>query len=554
MSDMAIDTRVILWGMDSSSVEAVALADVIRMPALAGARVVAGERGLARPVRAVNVMEVPDILAWVRPNELLLTTAYPLRDDPSALEALVPRLADTGLAGLAVKPARYIQAIPPAMIEAANRLDFPVLELPPEASFNEIINSVLTVILNAQAARLQRSAAIHDRFTAIVLSGGGLREIAEALADLIERPVTIVDAQDSIQWRTSEHAPDRAVGGSGRASAEGPGWILRPIQVGGDRYGAIIVAAGESPLGADRLEAVEYAATVAALRQVQSRAVIEADRRFQTVCLEELITGHVADRGALFDRAAAFAWDLSLARAVLLASVETVAGRPFGDLVGTAEEGAVRHRLAEAARATLGSDAIVWERPREVGSLVAAGSAGNPASLRAGATALLAEASRRLPGVVVSVGIGTMSDEPLALDRSFREARHALDIGRWGLGPGRISAFDELGVDRILSAVPAADVDAYCRQMVGPLEAYDARHGTSLVVTLDTYLATRNVARAARQLYVHPNTLKNRLARIEEVLAISLHDADRCLSLSLALRLRRLPAARQGGSIGTPAS
>lgn len=538
--------------MDSPPIDAVALADVIRMPALAGSRVVAGARGLDRPVRAVNVMEVPDILAWVRPDELLLTTAYPLRDDPSALAALVPRLAATGLAGLAVKPARYIQAIPPAMIDAANRLDFPVLELPPEASFNEIINSVLTVILNAQAARLQRSAAIHDRFTAIVLSGGGLRQIAEALAELIERPVTIVDAQDAVLWRTSEQAPDRTPGASGRAAVEGPGFVVRPIQVGGDRYGAIIVAAGESALGDDRLEAVEYAATVAALRQVQSRAVIEADRRFQTVCLEELITGHVADRSALVDRAAAFAWDLSLARAVLLASVESVDGRPFGDLVGTAQEGSVRHRLAEAARASLGSDVIVWERHREIGSLVAVGAAGNPASLRAGGTAFLGEAIRRLPGVVVSIGIGTRVDEPLALDRSFREARHALEIGRWGLGPGYISTFDELGIDRILSAVPAADVEAYCQQMLGALEDYDARQGTSLVLTLDTFLATRNVALAARQLYVHHNTLKNRLARIEEVLAVSLRDPGRCLSLSLALRLRRLPGAGRQTSAWTP--
>ena len=31
-------------------------------------------------------MEVPDILDWVKPDELLLTTAYPLREDPAALE------------------------------------------------------------------------------------------------------------------------------------------------------------------------------------------------------------------------------------------------------------------------------------------------------------------------------------------------------------------------------------------------------------------------------------------------------------------------------------
>ena len=554
MFDPDIDAAVILCGMNSSLVDAVELAEVIRMPALAGARVVAGLRGMGRSVRSVNVMEVPDILSWVRPDELLLTTAYPLRDDPLALEALVPRLAASGLAGLALKPARYIEAIPPAMIEAADRLDFPVIELPPEASFNEIINSVLRVILNAQAARLQRSAAIHDRFTAIVLSGGGLRQIAEALADLIERPVAIVDAQDVVQWQTSPGALDGATGAT-RASGdavEDPGVVVRHIQVGGDRYGAILVAAGDAPLGADRLEAVEYAATIAALRQVQSRAVIETDRRFQAVCLEELITGHVADRSALLERAAAFAWDFGLPRAVLLASVESVHGRPFGDLVGSLEEGSVRHRVAEAARSSLGPQAIVWERHREIGALVAIAADGNPATLRAAGTALLTEAARRLPRVVISVGVGTIAVDPLALDRSFHEARHALEIGRWGHGPGQISTFDELGIDRILIRVPAADIEAYCGSMLGALEAYAADHGTSLVLTLDAFLASRNAALAARQLYVHTNTLKNRLTRIEEILAVSLRDPGCCLGLSLALRLRRLPAGLRPAVPGAP--
>src|SRR5918911_1770654 len=99
--------------------EGVPLRDALALPALSRARVVAGAAGLGRPVRYVNVMEVPDILDWVKPDELLLTTAYPLRDDRSGLVELVPRLAERGLAGLAVKPARYIDAVPPVMLAEA---------------------------------------------------------------------------------------------------------------------------------------------------------------------------------------------------------------------------------------------------------------------------------------------------------------------------------------------------------------------------------------------------------------------------------------------------
>ena len=86
--------------------DAIRLADVVRLPILRHAQVVGGALGLDHLVRSVNVMEVPDIIEWVKPDELLLTTAYPLRDDPEALAALIPRLAEKGLAGMAHKPTR----------------------------------------------------------------------------------------------------------------------------------------------------------------------------------------------------------------------------------------------------------------------------------------------------------------------------------------------------------------------------------------------------------------------------------------------------------------
>ena len=95
----------------------VPLREALALPALRNARVLAGAAGLGHAVRYVNVMEVPDIIDWVKPDELLLTTAYPLRDDRAGLADLVPRLAERGLAGLAVKPARYLDAVPQVMLD-----------------------------------------------------------------------------------------------------------------------------------------------------------------------------------------------------------------------------------------------------------------------------------------------------------------------------------------------------------------------------------------------------------------------------------------------------
>ena len=541
--------------------EGVPLRDALALPALSRARVLAGAAGLGRPVRYVNVMEVPDILDWVKADELLLTTAYPLRDDRAALADLVPRLADRGLAGLAVKPARYLDEVPAIMLEAADRLAFPVLELPPETALADIINAVLGLILNAQASRLERTAAVHERFTAIVLSGGGPREIVQALADLLDRPVAILDAQGTLLARSPTFPVERETDypdvvaqvtcglrwadvpfGAPSARAR-----LQPIQAGPDLHGVAVVLADETNLADEQLMAVEQAATVAALRLVQARAVAEADRRFQTVCLDELVTGHVADRAVLRERAVAFGWDLSLPRAVMVAEIDKVGDRRFAKLAGTPEEGWASRRLAEAARGVLGRDAIVWERSAGVAAL----SSGS--QLRSDAERLQKEAMRRIPGAVISVGVGRMQADPLALRTSYTEALRALQVGRRAGGPGQVCLFVDLGLDRLLSSCPPDELEAFHSATLEPLLAYERAHpGVDLAETLRVYLASdRNVARTARALFVHYNTVKYRLERLEELLGPFIDRPERCLTLEVATHVGRLltisaPGARPG--------
>ena len=521
--------------------DSISLSRALELPPLRQARVLAGVAGLEHRVRHVNVMEVPDILPWVQPDELLLTTAYPLRDDRAALGALVPELAARGLAAIAVKPDRYLEQIPPAMLAAADACGFPLIELPPESSFNEIISSVLSVILNEQSLRLQRAAEIHDRFTRIALGGGGLREIAMTLAELIVRPVLIVDQHGEVLTGSGEPAVVRlpvaaATDASKQAVADGrPVPIsvgeapatLQSIMVDGEPYGAIVALAAPDSLSTDDLEALQFAATVAALRQVQARALFEDDRRFQAVCLEELVSGHLTDRSVLSERAAAFGWDLSLPRTVLLAQAES----PTGGDADTVRS------LADAARVALGPTAIVWERSTQAAALLAPRRA-SPAVLDEAAAGLHREAGRRLPGTPISIGIGRLRADPLLLRESHAEARRALEVGRWR-SPGDAVVFERMGLDRLLASCPDLELSAFRETMIAPLIAYDGAHHSNLIDTLEAYVATRNTAEAARRLYVHYNTVRSRLLRIEELIGPFLADTERLTGLAVALHIHR---------------
>jgi GAF domain-containing protein len=148
----------------------------------------------------------------------------------------------------------------------------------------------------------------------------------------------------------------------------------------------------------------------------------------------------------------------------------------------------------------------------------------------------------------VAMGVSGVNSAPGEATRAYREALDASTIGCALLTAGGAIAYSELGAYRYLVHIsPDEAPHDRMRESVDRLIAYDQRRNASLLDTLERYLAERrSVIESARALYIHPNTLRQRLARIESLTDLNLDDAD-LLSLELAIKLARLhgrPAAR----------
>jgi sugar diacid utilization regulator len=163
----------------------------------------------------------------------------------------------------------------------------------------------------------------------------------------------------------------------------------------------------------------------------------------------------------------------------------------------------------------------------------------------------LVRTSRELGrSVTAAVGISEIHSAPGEATRAFREAVDAAMIGRALIGEGGAIGYSELGAYRYLVHIGAEDAPRdRMRAAVDLLIAYDNRRRTALLDTLERYLAERrSVIESARALFIHPNTLRQRLGRIEELTGLDL-DEDDLLSLELAIKLARLhgrPAAPVG--------
>jgi GAF domain-containing protein len=153
----------------------------------------------------------------------------------------------------------------------------------------------------------------------------------------------------------------------------------------------------------------------------------------------------------------------------------------------------------------------------------------------------------------VAIGMSAVRSGGEGAPESLRQAQDAGAIARALAPGGGALAYEGLGAYRYLVhlALDDAPHDRLC-EAVERLLDYDERRETQLLGTLEQYLADRRVGTTtARKLFIHANTLRQRLDRIQKLTELNLATED-LLSLELAVKLVRL--RRAGGGEPPPRS
>ncbi len=541
------------------------------------ATVIAGATGLDNVVRSVNVMEVPNILDWVHAGELLVTTMYPLRDDPAAIRMLVPSLAEKGLAGLAVTVETYLEDLLPTMLADADRLGFPLIKLPPRVSFVDIIQPLTSRILDLQAEELRQSERILRRLLDLVLVGGDYAGIAHVIAEVAGHPVSIVDrfrrvlgsgGELGAPWRAALMERDGA-GDLYLATAyapttheEDPGHTVRRarVAVGGESLDHVVcvieVSSAElgsvivwGPLAEDiesrAVMAIEHGATVAALKMMERQSISQVEQQFRNEILEGLLSEQASARQSAAQASERLGNRLNPPFAVLVVGPD-VAPDTLLAQKERSEQSSVESSLHLARRyiRVLHEGATFWRKgPHLVVFLPLGrkGSAPDKAALVEPLRRLCARIASENAPHTVSIGVSRVAESLDGFRQAYGDARHSLEIGR-ALAGGQgshVEHFDGLGLFRFVPSVEStATLRTFCEEVLRPFLDRDRRGSAHLVETLRVFLAkNQNHAETARALGVHYNTLRYRLARIREIAGDALSDPQRRLTLEVALQL-----------------
>jgi len=550
--------------------------EAMRMSEFADARLLAGENGLDRPIEWVRLMETPDIQP--RTGDLLLTTGFPIKDDLAAQIRLVGRIAESGGAGLMVKPHPYLRKLAPEMLTEANRLDVPLFTVPANVQLVDVMAQLLERIINAEHSRLKRSIEIHRRFTELVLDGKGVNEICKTLSDLLESAVVIEDASfhllahaggtgDPHRKETIQRqgTPQRVLFDpqiqrmlreieAKRGPIKVPPLphvgmskerLIAPILAANQVLGYISVMDNQPHNEELAFLALEQASLVLALSIAKERELAEVEGRVRGEFLGDLLFGTYGDEAAAQRRARHLGYPLHGQHIVMLVDIDDFRGfnraRQISEDAIQALKREFLRRVTAAVRASY-PRALVQGRSDSVVSLLPLGT--EPGEHQSRVQALGMQVKQSIadwkPGFTVSVGFSGPVEAPVGVAGAQREVTSVMDslarFKRWG----QVVVVPELGLTGLLAAVADERLVDYAQRLLGPLVEHDRARNGSLVSTLRAYLETGEQQEAAKRLRVHPNTLRYRLDRIREIGGFELEEAETRLNLAVALRVQAL--------------
>jgi len=134
----------------------------------------------------------------------------------------------------------------------------------------------------------------------------------------------------------------------------------------------------------------------------------------------------------------------------------------------------------------------------------------------------------------VKVSYGTVVAELKEISKSYKEAKMALAVGKIFYLDKDIVSYETLGIGRLIYRLPVNLCEIFIREIFD--EEMPIRLEEEMVNTIHTFFDNDlNISETARQLFVHRNTLVNRIEKMQNRTGLDIRKFEDALTLKIAL-------------------
>ena len=159
---------------------------------VSGIYYLAGEMGGNNVISGINIMDNPDTVPWLKKNEMILSTGY-LFVSTDITSHIIRDLHEKGCSSLGIKMHRYIDRLPDEMLAQANELSFPIINIPFDCTMEEIVNIVYHQMFEDEMSLTQRITNAYNNVLMSVMKSNRLDEMTASISAVVESPVFLTN-------------------------------------------------------------------------------------------------------------------------------------------------------------------------------------------------------------------------------------------------------------------------------------------------------------------------------------------------------------------------
>ncbi len=541
--------------------------DLLKLEACEDAAYIGDKEELSNKISGITVIDSPDISSWINGGEIILTSFFPVRGFTNKeMEVWMNDLADKEISALLVKPRQVFKDIPEIVLDVCKKRSIPIIKIPENIAFIEITYPVMGQLFNRQVEKLKYFKEIHSRFTELSLQNVGSDVIIKTLEELIGNPVSIYN--ESFQKIASTNSNidlfydlDKEYIEETNLDTKFPFYrrtvifpkfqereceqVYVPIKTINHTTIYLVVSAINKEVLEYDFIAIENAATALSLELVKQIAISEVEKKFKNDLIDDLITGKIKTKNAIYDRAAITKFDAEAQYAVVIFNLKVLNPSQYKDKHTDRHQVLQKHyeHLVNSIDFYL-NGAIIRDRVDEIIVLWKV----NPKSdvhhadinkIKQTVKHIRGKFKESVKDYAVQVGIGNIAKSVLDLAQSYNEAQDTLNIGQNSNKEDFIISFSDLGIYRMLYKFEDINqLKDFIPASLQKLLDYRKSNKDALIETLNVFLqCQQNIAKSAQLLYVHYKTVTYRLERIKEITGMNLDDPEEMLSVQVGLRI-----------------
>ncbi|HDR8196685.1 PucR family transcriptional regulator [Bacillus thuringiensis] len=535
------------------------LYDIMKIPIFDQAKLIAGHKGVEQEVYTVNMMDAPDIIHFLKRNELLVTSAYHFKDDMYALRELIIQMKKQGCTALGIKTKRFLQEIPEEIISLADEIYFPIIELPFDIGLGDLVNQTLSYILDMRTNELHQAMQIHQQFSNHIISGKGINMILENLSSLIQLPVVLLDYH---LRPISEHNNTKAsIQNLKKFFINGRKLPLStieivtfslltktrdtvsifPIYTQNNQYSYLVIDGFISPLNRSMVLAVEQAANVLAFELIKEHSLRQYSRRIQDEFFTNVINSVFSTQDEIINLGKEFNLSFDQKYICIIGKIDikefTMSFMEYQeekDLIYDLIEEELNSYTANVhlfikddMYVLLVNCDVIWRQTEKERMI-----------------SLLKNIQVKIYTYFqksISFGIANSSEQLLHISHSFKEATDAFYYGEMSGSKEFIEIYQAKEISAILRMIPQEQLKKFYESTLHSLANENEKDHAVLLHTLSVYLETHcAISETAKRLFLHRNTVIYRLEKCEEILGRNIKDPNETLQLRIAFRIKPL--------------